>query len=71
MTYTLSIRQYSSDLHKQNSKHWWISSICPYVFSYKRFAKSDFFVDSYLEHSSDEKKGDCISFPSLKSIKID
>ena len=32
-------------------------SIYPYVFSCKKFVKSDFFVYSHLEHSSDEKKG--------------
>ena len=32
------------------------NSICPYVFSCKMFVKSDFFVYSPLEHSSDEKK---------------
>ena len=31
-------------------------SICPYVFSCKMVVKSDFFVYSFLEHSSDEKK---------------
>ena len=40
----------------------WVNSICPYVFSYKMFVKSDFFVFSHLEHSSDEKKRDWIFF---------
>ena len=31
-------------------------SICPYVFSCKMLVKSDVFVHSDLEHSSDEKK---------------
>ena len=40
-------------------------SICPYVFSCKMFVKSDFFVYSYLEHSSDEKKKELHFFLTL------
>ena len=48
-----------------------INSICSYVFSCKMFVKSDFFVYSHLEHSSDEEKRDYIFFLTLKSMKID
>ena len=38
---------------------------------FKMFVKSDFFVDFYLEHSSDEKKRGFAFFIGLISMKID
>ena len=40
-------------------------SICPYAFSCKLFVKSDFYVYSHLEHSSDKNKKGLHVFPTL------
>ena len=45
--------------------------ICPYVFSWKMFVKSDFFYYSHLKHSSDENKKGLHFFKLSKSMKID